>query len=232
MNKQNYLNMQREQYNADAARWSLTNRDPVVGFYDEHNACIDYDLYLFRDFDTNGKIALEYGCGPGRNIIRFKDRFGRIDGVDIGAINLEKAKENLAHHGISNYNLLLTPGDSIPTLSNSYDVVFSVICLQHICCHSIRYSIMKDVYRVLKMGGYFCFQMGYGKKDESRLSAEYYEDAFHAEATNSAYDVTIRNEDGLKKDLNEIGFTNYTSIIRSTNPDDQHKSWIWVRVQK
>lgn len=230
--KEDYLHMQRREYDTSAKSWSLTNRDPVVGFYDAHNACLDYDVLLFRNFETKGKVALEYGCGPGRNLIRYKNRFARIDGVDIGEINLEKAKINLAANDVTDYNLFLTPGDSIPVADETYDVVFSVICLQHICCHIIRYNIMKDAYRVLKKGGYLCFQMGFGKKDENRVSAEYYEDAFNAKGTNSSHDVTIRNEDDLKNDLTKIGFRNYTSVIRPSNMEDQHTHWIWVQVQK
>jgi hypothetical protein len=66
-----YLDMQRSQYNAEASRWSDSNRDPVVGSYNQHNSFDDYNTYLFKDFDTTKLVALEYGCGPGRNIIRF-----------------------------------------------------------------------------------------------------------------------------------------------------------------
>lgn len=231
--KIDYLMMQKNQYEVDASRWALDNRDPVVGSYDGHNACLDYDTLLFKDFDTTGKVALEYGCGPARNLIRYHDRFERIDGVDIAQTNLDKAKINLAHHGITNYNLYQCDGDNIPTDDKSYDVVFSVICLQHICCHSIRYSIMNDVRRVLKPKGYFCFQMGFGGRPTALgPSAGYYDNVYDAKGTNSLHDVVIDNEDCLKIDLTKIGFKNYKSDIRPQGPGDAHKNWIWVQVQK
>lgn len=233
MNKEEYLKMQREIYNNLAHQWELWDRDPVVGYYDEHNAYPDYDTKLFRDFDTSGKIALEYGCGPGRNIIRYKDRFARIDGVDISVVNLVKARENLAVNGVNNYNLFLTSGDTIPTPDNIYDVVFSVICLQHICSHTIRLNIMKEAYRVLKPDGYFCFQIGIGLRWSCKTFAEYFEDAYHAKDTNSGYDVVIRYEEDIRGDLEDIGFQNYSSCIGDPLPRELvHKNWLWVQVQK
>jgi ubiquinone/menaquinone biosynthesis C-methylase UbiE len=233
MDLQNYLNMQKAQYEYDASTWSLENRNPVVGSYDEHNNWSDYDTYLFKDFDTTGLVALEYGCGPGRNIIKFNDRFSQIDGVDIAANNIEKAKLNLTHNNIIGSNLYVCNGKSIPIADNTYDVVFSVICLQHIACYDIRFSIMSDIKRVLKPGGRFCFQMGFGGKPSGYTVAQYYENAVDATVTNSGHDVSIEDENNLKDDLlNKLGFTNYKSDIRPVGPGDSHNNWIWVQVEK
>ena len=142
-----YLKMQWDFYDNEAKLWSLDNKNPVVGGYDTHNSFTDYDEYLFKDFDTTNKIALEYGCGPGRNIIRYNNRFKRIDGVDISSINIEKCKLNIAANNISIPNLYVNSGDNIPVPDSSYDVIFSVICLQHICEHNIRYKSMSEIYR-------------------------------------------------------------------------------------
>jgi len=233
MDLQNYLSMQKKFYEEDASRWHLDNRDPVVGSYDQHNNWGDYDNYLFKEFDTSGLVALEYGCGPGRNIIKFKNRFSRIDGVDIAVNNLEKAKLNLNHNGIAIPNLYLCDGKSIPVEDNVYDVVFSVICLQHIACHDIRFSIMSDIKRVLTPDGRFCFQMGFGGKSDDVTISQYYDNAVNASATNGWNDVSIVDENNLKDDLvNKLGFRDYKSDIRPVGPHDSHKNWIWVQVQK
>ena len=83
MSSEKYLTMQKDYYNVEASHGSLENKNPVVGWYHEHTVFADYDNYLFKDFDTTGKVALEYGCGPGRNLIRYASRFDRVDGVDI-----------------------------------------------------------------------------------------------------------------------------------------------------
>lgn len=233
MKEQDYLNMQKQYYEGAASHWSLENRDPVVGSYDAHNAWTDYDEYLFRGFDTNGKVALEYGCGPGRNLIRFRNRFARIDGVDIAQTNLDKAVINLTNAGVTDYKLFLCDGKSIPVEDASYDVVFSVICLQHIASHSIRKSIFKDAYRVLVHGGYFCFQMGYGGRSLPDVqTAGYYEDAFDASSTNSGHDTSVMNTEQVYGDLHMIGFKDFKFDIRPTGPGDAHAKWIWIQVRK
>jgi ubiquinone/menaquinone biosynthesis C-methylase UbiE len=231
--KNDYLSMQNSYYDEYASKWSLDFRDPVVGSYDAHNNWPDYDTYLFKDFNTKGKVALEYGCGPGRNIVKFANRFKRIDGVDISSINIEKAELNAAHNGVTKPNLYVTSGDNLSMIGdNAYDVVFAVICFQHICVHEVRFSILSEVHRVLKPGGYLCFQMGYGGK-EGIPTAGYYENIYGAVSTNGHADVSITDESALISDLVEkIGFKNYKSDIRPTGPGDNHRNWIWVQVEK
>jgi ubiquinone/menaquinone biosynthesis C-methylase UbiE len=225
--------MQNKYYDEYASQWSLSFRDPVVGSYDAHNNWPDYDTFLFKDFDTKGLVALEYGCGPGRNLVKFSNRFERIDGVDISDVNIEKAKINLEHNGVHGSNLYVTSGDNLSMIEdNTYDVVFAVICFQHICSHEIRFSILKDIHRVLKPGGKLCFQMGYGGK-EGIPTAGYFDDVFDAASTNGHADVSITNETDIQQDLTEkIGYINYRSDIRETGPGDNHKNWIWVQVEK
>jgi len=233
MDLESYLNMQKNFYEQDASIWTLDNRNPVVGCYDKHNDWSDYDEYLFKEFDTSGLVALEYGCGPGRNIIKFNNRFSRIDGVDIAINNIEKAKLNLNHNGIAIPNLYLCDGKSIPVEDSVYDVVFSVICLQHIACYDIRFSIMSDIKRILKPNGRFCFQMGFGGKSDQWVFSQYYDNAVNASFTNGRHDVSIVDENNLKDDLvNKLGFTDYKSDIRPVGPDDNHKNWIWIQVKK
>ncbi len=225
--------MQNSYYDEYASKWSLEFRDPVVGSYDAHNNWSDYDNFLFKDFETSKLIAIEYGCGPGRNLVKFSDRFARVDGIDISDVNIEKARLNINANNIQEPNLYVTSGDNLSAVADeSYDVVFAVICFQHICVHEIRFNIMKDIFRVLKPGGKLCFQMGYGGKD-GIPTAGYYDNNYDAGSTNGHSDVSITDEQDLREDLvGKIGFKNYKSDIRETGPGDNHKNWIWVQVQK
>jgi ubiquinone/menaquinone biosynthesis C-methylase UbiE len=229
-NEEKYLEMQRRQYNDEANRWNLGNKDPVVGAWGQHEAWPDYDEYLFKDIpDLNQKIALDYGCGPGRNLVRFSTKFKEIDGVDISSECIKKAKIYVESCGVKNVHCLTGSGDEIPITENDiYDVVFSVICLQHIAVHSIRFKLMKEFHRVLKPGGYFCAQMGFGGRPDS---VGYYANEFDAPGTNGVRDVSIENEDYLKNDLSVVGFKDYKSWFRPVC-SDLHAQWIWFQARK
>lgn len=226
MSIENYLDMWRE-WLSDVTFQEA--KDVVVGSFDAHNAWPDYDEYLFKDIDTAGALALEYGCGPGRNIVKFKDRFSRIDGVDIGHHLIEFAKQYLAENNAPGH-VYVGDGKSIPTESSIYDVVFSVICLQHIGRHDVRTSIFNEILRVLKPGGHLCFQVGFNGCHT--IDSVGYYDNFEGLETFKRCDVSFDNEQYLIDDLVSIGFDNYRSWIRPTGPGDGHNNWLWVQVQK
>lgn len=226
-----YTKMQQAQYDFDASHWSLDNRDPVVGSFDQHNAWKDYDDFLFKGVKTKGKVALEFGCGPGRNIVKFANKFERIDGVDLAQANLDNAKKWLAHNNIDVPNLFKNNGTDLSDIPDeSYDVIFSTITLQHICVHTIRKSLMAEFFRVLKPGGYLCFQMGFGVGKPETV--DYDADFYDAISTNSGMDVRVESSDQLKEDLELLGFSKFKFDIRPVGPGDRHPNWIFVRVKK
>lgn len=231
MNK--YSKMQEDSYEYEASYWSVDNRNPVVGTFDAHNAWSDYDVYLFKNIDTTNLTALEFGCGPGRNIVRFNKRFSKIDGVDIAQKNLDNAKLWMSHNNIDPNTSILykNNGSTIDIVpSDSYDIVYSTICFQHICVHSIRYSLLEDFYRVLKSGGSICFQQGFGNSHPRTVG--YFENFFDAPGTNSLMDHRLENIDDLKNDLEKIGFNSFEYDIRPVGPGDGHTNWIFWRAKK
>jgi len=236
MNKkhyQKYLDMQLAYYDEFGKKWSLVEKDPVVGSYEKHNSWPHWEKLLFRDIETKKMLALEYGCGPGRNLIKFNNLFERIDGTDISKELLDKAKLNLDSRSLYNEKVKLIhgSGDDIPVENNQYDLVFSTICLQHIACYDIRLNIFKEIYRVLKPEGFFSFQMGFGRKNRKN-SCGYYENVIDAKKTNSGLDVRIEQESYIKDDLTiKLNFKNYQSIIVEPNCDT-HEKWIFIMVQK
>lgn len=222
--------MQLDTYNSIASEWSLENRDPVVGSFDAHNSWADYEL-LFRNLNNQSQlVGLDFACGPGRNLVRYKDRFKRLDGVDISPVNIDKAKEYTELNHISP-NLYVSDGVSIDCIQNdTYDFVMSTIALQHICVYDIRYSIMKDIYRVLKEGGIFTAQMGFGSPSSNTVG--YYDNFYEATATNRGCDVCIETPQQLEKDLIEIGFTDFQFTIGEVGPGDYHPNWIYFNAKK
>lgn len=232
MSKEKYAKMQQDQYDHEASLWSLSWRDPVVGSFDQHNQWKDYDEYLFKDIETNGKVALDFGCGPGRCIVQYANKFERIDGVDISQINLDKAKIWFEKNQLKTVpKLYVNNGIDLSNIENNiYDVVFSTIAMQHICVHETRYSLLSEFHRVLKPGGSICIQMGFGPNHPR--SVGYYENYYDAPATNSGMDTRVENPEELKQDLEKIGFNNFQYDIRPVGPGDHHDNWIFFRATK
>lgn len=233
-----YSLMQRAQYDREASAWNLNDKDHVIGNYSAHLAYDDvHDL--FGDADLSEKVGLDFGCGPGRNLVRFskftheRDRiFHRLDGVDISPICLDKARENLTASGVGTHRIILyeTNGIDLAEIPDlRYDVVMSVITLQHICVHEIRYNLMKDIFRVLRRGGFFTAQMGFGNRPGGH---DYYENYYEASGTNGWHDVMVSDPEQLRKDLTDIGFTNFQSHFTDARGGDVHDKWIYFKAEK
>lgn len=226
-----YTIMQKIAYDSYAAGWSPENPDPVVGTFHLHNQWDDYENLFTKIDNQNKKIGIDFACGPGRNIVRYKDRFKRLDGVDISSVNIEKATEYLNLNGITNSKLFVNNGVDLDIIdSSSYDFVMSTIALQHICVHEIRKNLFKEFYRILKNGGIFTAQMGFGSPSPQTVG--YYENHYEAQETNRGCDVCIETSEQLGNDLTELGFKNFNYKITKTGPGDLHPSWIFFNAEK
>jgi ubiquinone/menaquinone biosynthesis C-methylase UbiE len=228
-----YTQMQLNQYNAEANQWSEENRDKVVGSFDLHNQWNDYEILFERIENTKDKLAIDFGCGPGRNLVRYKNTFKRLDGVDISPVNIEKAKLYCFRNGIINNNLYVNNGIDLQIIeSEQYDVVMSTITLQHICVYDIRKSLFKEFHRILKDGGVFTSQMGYGPLTPQKNSVDYYDNCYDAFASNGECDTRVEDPTQIKSDLEEIGFSDFNFKITTTGPGDAHPNWIFFSAIK
>lgn len=100
--------------------------------------------------------ALDFGCGLGRLSQALGSSFASVDGVDVSASMIEQAKalnkmpEKVHYHLNVKTDLSAFPSDS-------YDFIYSNICLQHIPTNfQIRY--IADFMRLLKPCGIAYFQ--------------------------------------------------------------------------
>lgn len=225
-----YTKMQLDFYNYEASIWSEQNREPVVGSFDAHNNWEDYENLFTEIQNQKEKVGLDFACGPGRNIVKYSHRFKRMDGVDLSPINIEKAKEYTKNNGIYS-ELYTSSGIDINVVpSEKYDFVMSTIALQHICVYDIRYSIMSDIFRVLKTDGIFTAQMGFGSP--SPMTVGYYENYYDATGTNRRCDVCVETTEQLENDLIKIGFKDFKYVITNVGPGDCHPHWIFFNCKK
>ncbi len=233
-----YLEMERLFYadlvsrsNFDTEAFTRTeNSELVVGSY-VHHEDVEYERWLLAGIDIrSGAVALEYGCGPGRMILRLAPRFSRVDGIDLSREVLDVAARRCRRLSAAP-RFFHTDGQTVPAeLDNSYDVAYSVICLQHICVYTVRYQILEGLYRSLKPGGVLTIQMGYGPGHPRMI--DYFEDFVDAPGTNGVADVGVLHPGELGGDLARIGFTQAAFAITPTGPGDSHGAWIFVRAMK
>ena len=128
---------------------------------------------------------------------------------------------------MTNANLWANNGIEIAK-HNEYDLVFSVITLQHIASYTIRFSILTEIYKALKPGGVFTFQMGFGRRDDS---VGYFDDEFEANTTNGGCDVRVEDSKQITEDLAKIGFEKIEFVFGEPC-QDLHEKWIWVKASK
>jgi SAM-dependent methyltransferase len=225
-----YANMQKHWYEGAAARSHYSGSeiiDNVVGSFQEHNSWPDYDRFMFRYVDDSfkDKYALDFACGPGRNIAKYHHLFRRLDGADIAQNNLDNADIYLRSVGAPVPNLYVTSGVNLGSSpDNTYDFIFSTVAMQHICVHETRFSIFQHMYRALRCRGRISIQMGFGV---SPGKVGYYENHYDATATNSALDTMVENPDFVENDLKLIGFRDFEYWVRPVGPGDSHPYWIF-----
>ena len=116
---------------------------------------------LFREFsglwgDHDGQVVLDYGCGPGNDVVGFLIHTGarKVIGIDISASALELARERIVLHEVDPDRFeLIQASDTetaIPLTDGSVDFFQSQGVLHHT---SEPLAILRELRRVSKTGG-------------------------------------------------------------------------------
>jgi SAM-dependent methyltransferase len=108
------------------------------------------------DLPTHG-VALDFGCGVGRLTQAFADHFDEVWGIDIAPSMIEGA-EAFNRHGSRVHYVVNDTSDLRRFDDASFDLVFSVIVLQHIR-PDIALSYVREFFRICKPGGAVVFQI-------------------------------------------------------------------------
>lgn len=163
---------------------------------------------------------LEIGCGVGRIIKPLREMFAQVDGVDIAENMIEFAKKYLAD-GKQNGQVYVNNGCDLQALnSENYDFVYSTIVFQHIRSLSVVKNYFREIFRVLKPGGYFKIQV---HDYQNNPAAGKFDEEADAETQYNFFGNGY-TEQQLAGLLTDQGFE--VIFIESQN------HWIWATVQR
>jgi SAM-dependent methyltransferase len=114
--------------------------------------------------------ALDFGCGVGRFTRAMTAYFDRADGVDVAESMIAQARELNA--GIEGLEFHVNQRDDLALFDDdSFDLVFSVIVLQHVG-PELAVTYVRELARVLVPGGLLVFQMPHARDVAPPLPAE------------------------------------------------------------
>jgi len=100
----------------------------------------------------DGKVILDYGCGPGNDLVGFGTFSAprRLIGADVSSTSLQEATQRLALHGIAAQLIHVDDTGTIPLDSHSVDYIHCSGVLHHIADPG---AVLREFRRVLAPGG-------------------------------------------------------------------------------
>lgn len=102
--------------------------------------------------------ALDFGCGLGRLTRALSRRFDEVVGVDVSATMIKDARQLNAD--VPNCRFALNEGSDLAALAPaSFDLVLSLITLQHVSSRAAIRAYIREFARVTAAGGTIVFQL-------------------------------------------------------------------------
>ena len=111
--------------------------------------------WLFKQADLHPESqVLEVACNMGTTAMEIATQFQcHITGIDMDKQALEKAKKNIADHGLSDLvTIQMADASKLPFDDNSFDVVINEAMLT-MYGDKAKAKLLQEYYRVLKPGG-------------------------------------------------------------------------------
>jgi SAM-dependent methyltransferase len=137
------------------AEFLATGEENCVRFLDPF--CTEFNI------STHQRIALEIGCGAGRESWALAKRFRRVIGLDVSSAMIDLARQNTE---ATNVDFRVGNGVNLDVVeTDSVSFVYSAIVFQHIPDVTVQYDYLREVGRVLKPGGWFFIHLYADEKD-------------------------------------------------------------------
>lgn len=132
----------------------FNSREESLNFLEWRNLqYLGYEDYM-PTHGHDGKVVLDYGCGPGHDLVGFVERSrpARLIAMDVSPTSLVEARHRLSHHGGAvEWKRISETSPTLPLPDASVDVAHSSGVLHH-TPDPLR--ILKEFRRVLAPGGH------------------------------------------------------------------------------
>lgn len=148
------------------AKWAILtapdkkyNKWPEKEFFKTGELEINKLLKLIKDLNLKVQFgtALDFGCGIGRVAYALGEYYNKVYGVDISEKMIFEAKKYLKNKKI--VFIQNTRNDLQCFENNQFDLIYSLITLQHIPDKKQIRSYLNEFIRILRPGGILYFQM-------------------------------------------------------------------------
>ena len=147
--------------------------------------------------------VLEIGCGAGRLTRALAKFFGEVFAVDISGEMVKRARQAL--RDFPNAHIFQNNGKDLSVVPKKpLDFAFSYIVFQHIANREIIENYVREVNRLLRLGGLFKFQLqGYSgmdsKPEDTWLGASFTEDDAREMAERCGFELRHQSGQGSQE---------------------------------
>jgi SAM-dependent methyltransferase len=123
---------------------------------EEHVAHVTSIIRAELDPSFEPKVALDFGCGVGRNLVPLAERCRSAIGLDVSATMAERCRTRLAECGLDNADALVIERRIDPAEFARFgpvDFVHSVLVFQHVVTHE-GFGLFDQLLELLVPGGH------------------------------------------------------------------------------
>ena len=153
-----YKNMSSEDYwssvHVAAPKKGFESRGQSLEFLSSRNNMYPTQEQLLPTSNANFKDVLDYGCGPGNDIVGFLEnsRANSLVAVDVLPLAIKIAKSRVIHHkGNVNFINISEKDSSLPFKDKSFDIIHSAGVLHHTPDIDL---ILSEFSRIIRDDGY------------------------------------------------------------------------------
>jgi SAM-dependent methyltransferase len=105
--------------------------------------------------ELHGGIAVEFGCGEGRNAIYLAKEGFRVLCLDVASLAIAKASRFAKAKSILNIDFMIADAVNPGIRNNCFDLAVDIALLHIIIDPEVRGKYLHEVLRILKPGGLF-----------------------------------------------------------------------------